>query len=456
MKQIRILLILLAGCSFAVAAKAQDFDEPLKQLIKAAFEHNDTIKINNYRIEQAAVEKQSVKYNYLPKVSANATYTRLNDDIVFPGDLQTLLTGTQRLLIKEGVGLPFNSQLPPTVSLKPVPPIQEKDIFKITGNVQWLLFSGFKVEQASKAITHQQKAMSFLNERQKNKLTLEVSSLYDKLALLYAADSVLDASSKVLQRQNKFVDAAIKNGLATPLDRKRIELAVQKLELKKTENQGSRMLLIEKLHQVTGIDISDLTSLHPNLKPLLGNDNLSPQTRVEIKSLDEAITATRYKEKAEYAEYVPKLAAFSQYEFRDKDLSILEPRWYAGIRLQWNLFDGLNARNNAKKAVLERKIFEQQKSAALELTELGIANAKQQLITAYKRVQMVNVQVQLANESFDMINKQYSNGLTTITELLNALNDVEKARFDYQQAIYEQRRAQLELLEATGNLILNY
>jgi outer membrane protein TolC len=433
--------------------QAQQFDGALRQLVSSAWEKNDTIRINNIRVQQAKLDEQTTHYSYLPRLSANATYTRLNDDIVFPQDLQTLLTGTQRLLIKEGANLPFNSKLPPTVQLKPVPPIQEKNILKVTGNAQWLLFSGFKVENATRAYRHQQATLGYVNDRQKARLLLEVSDLYDKLALLHAADSVIRSSETILNEQGRFVEGAIKNGLATPLERKKIELARQKLQLRRVENEGSRLILLERLHQLTGLGMAALSSLQPGLRPTLLADDNSVEQRAEIRSLNEAIAASRNREKAELGEYLPKVAAFGQYELRDADLSILEPKWYAGLRLQWSLFDGFTARNNARRASLDRKAYEVQKTAAEELIQLGQAKARQELRTASQRVSMVNAQVALATETLDFVSRQYKNGLTTLTELLNALNDVEKARFDLQQAYYEQRRTGLQLLDANGTLL---
>ncbi|HWH69659.1 MAG TPA: TolC family protein, partial [Candidatus Sulfotelmatobacter sp.] len=379
-----------------------------------------------------------------------------NDDIVFPQDMQTLLTGTQRLLIKEGANLPFNSKLPPSVQLKPVPPIQEKDILKVTGNAQVVLFSGLKAENAIKAYRHQQTALSYGNDRQKTRLLLDVSDLYDKLALLQAADSVIRSSEAILNEQGRFVERAIKNGLATPLERKKIELARQKLQLRRVENEGNRLTLLERLHQLSGVDMTTLNTLQPGLAPTLLTDESTVSQRAEIRSLDEAITASRYKERAELGEYLPKVAAFGQYELRDADLSLLEPKWYAGVRLQWSLFDGFTARNNARKAALDRKAYEVQKTAAEELIQLSQAKTRQELRTANQRVSMVNAQEALAAETLDFVSRQYKNGLTTLTELLNALNDVEKARFDLQQAYYEQRKASLQLLEANGTLLTQF
>jgi outer membrane protein TolC len=211
-----------------------------------------------------------------------------------------------------------------------------------------------------------------------------------------------------------------------------------------------------RLHQLTGIGLDNLSNLQPHLQPILLLNDSSTIERVEIKSLNEAIIASRYKEKAEKAEHIPKLAAFGQYEFLKKDLTLLDPRWYVGLRLQWNLFDGFTARNNAKKAVLDRKIYETQKQAAEDLIDFGKARAKQQLQTANQKISMVNAQLSLSAETFDLVSKQYKNGLTTMTELLNSLNDLEKSRFDLQQAYYEQRRAAIQLSDVNGTLINNF
>ncbi|MBN8688300.1 MAG: TolC family protein [Chitinophagales bacterium] len=448
----KMVILLFAALLIGKVLQAQLFDAEFKRLLDQAVEKSDTLQLNALRIRQVKLDEQSTRFNYLPRISSNATYTRLNADLVFPSNTQTLLTGAQRLLIKEAAGIPFTTSLPATVKLQPVPPVQEKNILKLSANTQWLLFSGFKVENGVRAFQHQQKALSYGNDRHKAKLAIELSALYDQLALLRAADSVMSRSANVLKEQNRFVTTAIKNGLATPLERKKIELVLQKLELRKAENESNRIVLLEKLQQLTGAGYTFLQQLQPVLEPmLLAGDNIQKE-RPEISALNEAITASRFKEKAERSEYFPKLLAFGQYEFREEDLSLMDPKWYAGLRLQWNLFDGFTARNNARKAALERKSFEVQKQAAAELLQLGRAKARQEWIMAGQRIRMLQAQESLAAETLGFVTKQYRNGLTTMTELLNALNDLEKAGFDLQQAFYEQRRAGLQLLDTNGTL----
>ena len=177
-----------------ISTQAQVFNQDVKYLIEKSFENSSELKINHYKADQVKTDRIMALNNYLPRVSANATYTRLNDDIEFPQNLQSLLLGTQKLLIKEKIGLPFNAALPATIPLTPVDPIQKKDIFKVTGNAQMVLFSGFKIPLAVKATRHQQKAIELLSEKEKNKLIVSVSEAYNKLALVDASEIVLNTS----------------------------------------------------------------------------------------------------------------------------------------------------------------------------------------------------------------------------------------------------------------------
>lgn len=438
--------------------QAQIFDQDVKYLMEQAFKNSSEIKINGYKADQVKTDRRIALNNYLPRVSANATYTRLNNDIVFPQNLQGLLLGTQKLLIKEKLGLPFNATLPSSVPLTPVDPIQKKDIFKVTGNTQMVLFSGFKIPLAVQATRHQQKAIELLSEKEKNKLIVSVSEAYNKLALVDASVVVLNASEKVLNEQALFVEAAIKNGLATPIERQKIELARQRLAVKRVELSGNKTLLIEKLHQLTGLEANILIGLKPTLQPMLvESDSTTGQAaaRIEVKAINEAILALSYKQKMEKTELIPKLAMFGQYEFRKQNLSLLDPVWYAGVRLQWNLFDGFTAKENIRKIEMDKKIYEEQKKEINDLQKLGITKATVEFTTANQKMIMTREQMLLAEKMYELTNKQYKNGLTTLTELLSSINEKEKTNLDLITVYFEQRTAAVQLLDARGFLPIN-
>ncbi len=450
MKKIMLAIAVLFVYSGAVA---QYFNEDIQWLYSEATKQNDSLQLLQIRKQVTGIDMQSARFNYLPKIGVTAGYTRLNDDIVFPGNLQQLLMGTQGLLIKEAAGIPFNNPLPSTIPLQPVSPIQEKNIFKTTLTGQWLLFGGTKIKNGLRAYEHQQKALDHLSQKEQTKLWLEVSEVYDQLALLHKSDAIINSTAELLEQQNKFVEGAIKNGLATILDRKKITLARQRLEYKKIENESNKKILLHKLHQLTGVDIKELGRMKPELVAAYFDVTIQPAERAEIKALHEGMEARKYKAKAELSEYIPKLVAFGQYELRDKDLSLLEPKWAAGIKLQWNLFDGLAARNNARKESMEIEALQVQERSARELLTLGYQKAKQDYQVNTQKLALKKKEIALTRETYDFVKKQYINGLTTMTELLSAMNDLEKAGFDYEQAVFDQRRAALKAADLSGTLL---
>ncbi|HCZ37013.1 MAG TPA: TolC family protein [Cytophagales bacterium] len=452
MKKLTLLGILLLGLTHA---HAQFFNEETKRLYLQAEAKNDTLALYQLQQQQVATDIQSARFSYLPKLAFTGTYTRLNDDIVFPQNLQSLLMGTQVLLIKESLGMGFNATLPGGVPLQSVDAIQSKNILKGNLNGQWLLFSGFKVSNGVKAYQHQQQVYTHLTAKQKTKLWLDIADVYDKMALVHQADAIISSSEKILNEQTRFVNAAIDNGLATPLDRKRVALAQQKLEVKRQENKTNLIVLKHKMHQLTGVADEELDVLQPELIPAPYLRQTSAEERPEIKALNEGIEATHYLEKAAWSDYVPKLAAFGQYELRENDLSLLDPVWYAGVRLQWNFFDGLSARNNARKASLQREQLVVQKKAAMDMIQLGKDKYSEDFELATQKMALKDAETKLAKDTYDFVDKQYRNGLAPLTEVLDALNDVEKASFEYQQALYEQRKAGLKAADLNGYLLAN-
>ena len=450
MKKIISLLIFSA---IVQQTHAQYFNEEVNRLCEAAVLQYDPIALNQVRSEIMATDIQTARFNLLPRFSLISSFTHLNDDLVFPQNLQSLLYGTQKLLIKEAIGLPFNTSLPASVPLQPVTPIQQQNIWKASVQSQWLLFSGLRVRYTVRALQQQQKSIGYLNRKQQSRLYLEVSELYDRLALLQESESILETTDALLQQQMRGVQTAVETGLATPIDRKKVELALQKLNVKRAENRIRKSALIDKMQQLTHQPETILQQLHPQLIPAAFDSSSARKDSPEIQALRAGIAARNLKEQAELAAYIPTVAAFGQYELRKQDLSILDPQWAVGVKVSWNLFDGLTARNNARKERLERRALEIQQQSARDWLTLGFAKAKLDYELATEKHTLRFQEIQMAQELLGFAQKQYQNGLVSITEVLSAVNDLEKARFEYSQSLFEQRRAALEAADIRGTLI---
>lgn len=446
--------LIVLFCLVTPFLRAQNLDPVLVDLIHKGIDKSHTVNMYEYDAEMAETDQKKAKSTYLPKLTLNGSYTRLNDDITFDESTQNLLRSTQKLLIKEALGIPFNTPLPASVPLQEAANLQNKNILKSSADLNWVMFSGFSVTNAVKASEHKQESMNYLSLAEKDKVALKIIEAYDQLALVYASEKALNTTKNYLDEQTKYVKKAIENGLATPLDMKKIELAQQQMSGKFLAFEQNKTLLIEVLHQLTNEDRSTLALLRPKLYQLNYVTTAAPKKRNEIKALEEVDQALMYQSKMIKSNFIPKVAMQGHYEFIERDLSLLDPVWYVGVGVKWNAFDGNQARLDSKKVMLESSKYQEQIANTSELIELSIIKSELNYNAAIENSKYVEKEIELAQETYMMVQEQYKNNLVIINTVLDALKDVEQAQFKLQNALFEQRRALTELLYAKG--ILKY
>lgn len=448
------ILLIVFTCFVPWVSMAQQLNPVLKDLISKGLKKSHTVNILSFNTEQSKIDQKLAKAVFLPKLTFNANYIRLNDDLTFDDDTQNLLIATQKLLIKEAVGIPFNDPFPENIPLTEITNLQDKNILKSSVDLDWVLFSGLEATNAIKASKHKEASLNYIGIAEKDKIALKIIEAYDKLALVYASKRVLNTSETYLDEQEYYVKKAIENGLATPIGRKKIELAQQQLAAKQLDFNHNKTLLVEVLHQLTGENRGSLYLLNPILHSFSIDSLSSTEKRNEVKALEEAKKATLYKAKMEKSNFIPKLALKGHYEFIEDDLSLLDPKWYVGAGIKWNVFDGRQSWLKSEKSKIESQKYREQIEDANEMIALSIIKAELTYESSLQNIKIIQKEIELASDTYDMIDKQYKNNLVSINDLLDALNDVEKANFKLQESFFNQRRAVTDLLHAKG--ILNY
>ena len=435
---------------------AQQLDPILKELISKGLDKSHRINVHDLDTEQAKVDQSLAKAVLLPKVTFNGSFTRLDDDITFDDDTQNLLIATQKLLIKEAVGIPFNDPFPGNIPLTEVANLQDQNILKSSVDLDWVLFSGLEVTNAIRASKHKEASLNYVGNAEKDKIALKIIETYDKLALVYASKRVLTTSENYLNEQEFYVKKAIENGLATPISRKKIELAQQQLASKALEFNHNKTVLIEVLHQLTGENRENLTLLHPQLQSLSTALVSNTEKRNEIRALEEAEKASLYKSKMEKSNFIPKLALKGHYEFIEDDLSLLDPKWFIGAGIKWNVFDGFQSHLKSKKSIIESQKYREQIEEAEEMIALSIIEAQLTYESSLQNTKIVQKEIDLASATYNMVDKQFKNNLASINDVLDALTDLEKAHFKLQESFFGQRRSIANLLHAKGILTAFY
>ena len=96
--------------------------------------------------------------------------------------------------------------------------------------------------------------------------------------------------------------------------------------------------------------------------------------------------------------------------------------WFAGVSVSYNLDDLFKTKKKLKQARISTLKTQEQRRLAEEELDNAIHAAYIGLNEAYTRLQTQQKSVQLAHENFNIVKHRYLNGLSLITDMLDASN----------------------------------
>ena len=454
MKKILFISILLFSSYFY---SQKNITELELELINLSLKKSYSLKNAQNDLAIDSIESKSIKQNFIPTLSMDGFYSYGVSD--FNVDIPSFQLPIADINLFEG-----DSEF------------QAKgNIFNTNLTAKALLFSGMQVSYGSKASKEKIKAKNFLLEKDKAEIIMDVIDTYDKIELLNKSKVVLEESEKRLAKEKEKVLNAIKNGLATPYDREKITAAELKIASKKLELFGNLSLLYLKLSMHTGVEQTALENYNFELKPWILHDNSQTfENRPELKALEASIKAYEYKLKMNKSLFLPKVQAFATLSYFNLfdtsiktpyngliteqpinlDLNYFKsfPTYLVGVGFQWEIFNGLKHSNEIQKTSIEKNIAQNNKIDATEKLELFEKKVKIEFDIKNKQIEMKEKEMEVASNTLNLAIKSFQEGLISITDRLDAETSYQEAVLEYYKAIVMQRRAALELLNATGSL----
>lgn len=223
------------------------------------------------------MQEKGIWNKYIPTVEATALYS------YFDNKLTVDLPATQIPIVN-------------------YPIFDGKTSFKNYGNLfngsvmaKTVLFSGFQIPNAAKAVKEKAIGTAFLKDSEKDGIIKDVITTFDQLSLLHSIEKLLNDSNSRLNIETKRVTKAVEQGLAIPYDRDKIKLASLELESKRIELNGKRQLIYKKLNYLTGYNTAEIDQVVYNLEPyILSNAKLTTENKQEIKALKSFKTAYEF------------------------------------------------------------------------------------------------------------------------------------------------------------------
>lgn len=298
-------------------------------------------------------------------------------------------------------------------------------------------------------------------ENQIEQIRLDVSN--DYYDLQDADEQVRIAQAAVNNAQASLRDAQAleRAGVGTRFDvlRSQVQLANAQQDLTQAiaNRRVARRQLSQRLNIPPSIDlaaadpvqIAGLWSL-----PLEDSILLALRNRAELEQQLVQRDINEQQRRAALASIRPQIQAFINFNFQeqlDDDLGTLTSN-SIGARLNWNVFDGGEARARARQEEIDIELAETQFSDLSNQVRFAVEQAYYNLLANFENIQTASVALEQARESLRLARLRFQAGVGTQTDVINAETELTRAESNRLAAILNYNRSLAALQRSISNI----
>ena len=403
-RKVFILSTLLAGGFSFIHAQTQVLT--LDEVFRLADENSKSISIHSLMTDEAEKAIEIAKNDLLPSVGAKATAQYISDCVTFDRDFGNWESGE-------------------------MPHFGNSLILKATQ----VIYAGGRIKNNInlKRLEKESSVQDEILNRQDLRFLL--AGYYLEISKLSNQKYVYENNISQTKLLVKDMQAAYKQGTALKSDITRYELQLQNLELGLTSVKNRINVMSYKLASTIGLDpgikiMTDTASLL-KLPVETKSQELWLNNKEEIpimKKADLNIKMSENKIKSIKGEYLPDIRFALTGEMTGPILIEVPPidinfaYWFAGIEISYNLDVLFKGKKKMRQARINRQKMIVEKEYAEEELENSVHEACIGLDEAYTRMQTRLKSVQLAHENYNIVRQRYLNGLSLITDMLDAGN----------------------------------
>jgi OMF family outer membrane factor len=433
-----LFVLMLSGIGSLNAQEAWT----LAQCIDSAIVNNKKLKVSQNQILLANEKQKEVKANLLPKITANGDYKYYTD---LPTQLMpsAIFGGPEGFYKEAQFGVQHN----------------------ITGNIQLVmpiyspeLMGGITQVKVAKEIAQ-------INyQKTEEEIHVEVTGLF--------------YNSEIIKNQLTFVDSNLINAnkLLKNISLLNEQLLVQKLEVDKVALQ------IKQLASKKKILLSKNEQILNGLKFLIGlpQEAMFSIAPIEIassekeytlqKSLDLKLLETKYSllntelNTLSKSRYLPSAFLYASlgkigYGYEKPmpvggDFYGFYNMGFVGAKLSIPIFNGTVTNKKITQKRIEIENNELQKSLVTDQNKMLYNNAILTQSAAQETIHESELQIELAQNIYNKVVLQNKNGVATITDVLLAENEINKAQQSFLAAKIDYLKSNLELKRISGSILL--
>lgn len=443
-----LFLALAAGSVQAQSGPKQAYT--LKEILEVALENNNNVVKARYDYEEGLQKTREVKSSALPQVNVTADLTDnvLQQAFVFPVGFMDPNAGEDAYAVIRA-GMQYST----TVNAQATQQLFNKSVF-----------TGIKAARVSEDFYNQNIA------RTEEEVIQQVASLFYQVASLKSQRVVLESTLAETQKNLTILSEKFQNGLARKVDVDRLKVNATNIETELRSVDDMHASRLNQLKLLAGIDMNtSIDVVEPLLQeadayqvdPQVLDDDWAWENKIEYKQLSTQLSLYDLERKNFASGYFPTLSAFASYTYSGQSNDFIlsanaNSVWFdmasIGLRLTIPVFDGFNKSARMQQSRIRRMKTERDMHFTEQQANMAYDNARKTFETSYSSYRAQSENVALANSVYEVTLQNYNEGVSPLTDLLQAESAKIQAQSQLITSLLKVKQAEVDLLKAKGEI----
>ena len=200
-------------------------------------------------------------------------------------------------------------------------------------------------------------------------------------------------------------------------------------------------------HPLQVRDFSSPFAGFPDMKNLV---KTAESGHPELRILNEQIAAREAELRQRKSDHYPMVFVGGGYSYEENPYRVYEDNWSAVLGITWDFYTGGASSAAEVKASRELAAAHTERERMRETILLEVREALLKLNGAVKRMNVTEKVLQLAEENLRLQKAKYQEGEASAIIVTDAVTALTRAQNNHWGAVYDQRRAEAQILYTTG------
>lgn len=448
MKRLKFLSVLLLLASGPKTQAQEQFT--LKECFDYAIEHNQSLQKDRLGLETAAQSKRELIGSLLPQINASAGFTYNIDKplVTMPNFISPMMGSMAPAGLPDYIAMTMSLDMSANWGASLTQQI-----------VNLSLLNALKVTEATGEMAQ------IGIEATTNDIIAQTATFYYNVQVLQYAVTQFDESIALMDTTLNMMQVNREIGLVRQIDVDRITVAKTNLETQKSSMLQALEVQKNLLKLQMGFPMTEAIIIPEiNLDEMENRLQTAASPGFDItvlpayRILEQQKNLAGLQYKSALYETLPVLVLAANYSYNYTGNDFSGPSYHSfpvsmvSLNLKMPLFTGMSKNAKIKKARIEMMKTDGDRETLEQSLTMAHSNARMQLEQQIRTIEAQRRNKDLAQEVFNVTEFNYGEGISSLSDVLNATSSLIEAQMNYVNALSGCMSAYIELKKTDGTI----